>query len=62
MTGDKRTKKSVNYTPRATNMHERCKLCEHFSSFRLVYGECTKVRGSISPRGWCELFKRASKA
>lgn len=55
---DKVTKESVNYTPRAMKVNERCGKCEFFHDTRILYGECRKVKGSISPRGWCELFKK----
>lgn len=54
-------KASVHYTPRAENHNERCKLCEFFLAYRTLYGECEKVKGNISPHGWCRLFKRKEK-
>lgn len=55
---DKRSKDSVHYTARAMDANERCKLCEHFTLTGTAYGSCAKVKGNISPLGWCELFKR----
>ena len=50
----KKTKQAVDYTPTAMVRGERCELCRHF----VAGGKCRKVRGKISPNGWCELFKR----
>jgi hypothetical protein len=55
---DKKNKADVDYTPRALHHNERCKLCEFFSDFHMLYGECSKVKGNISPLGWCRLFSR----
>lgn len=57
---EKRAKESVHYTAHAMKRSERCKLCEHFIAERTLYGECEKVKGHISPFGWCELFKKKS--
>lgn len=58
MSDDKRNKEAVHYTARADNPAERCKRCEHFADSVTLYGTCEKVKGNISPLGWCELFKR----
>lgn len=55
MSDDKRTKESVRYTDHANNPHERCGKCVHF---RPLYQKCSEVKGSINPRGWCELWKK----
>ena len=55
---EKVTKESVSYVSRAMKLHERCKFCEHFSETGTLYGKCERVAGTISPQGWCELFKR----
>lgn len=57
----KRAKEAVHYTARATDLHERCRLCEHFFYVVGLNGRCQKVTGDISPLGWCDLFKRKEK-
>lgn len=59
---EKRTKDDVHYTPRAAKISERCRYCQHFMDTHLLYGECEKVKGNISPHGWCDLFKRKEKS
>jgi len=58
MNDTKRNKEAVHYTARADNTAERCKHCEHFTNSGTLYGECSKVKGNISPLGWCDLFKK----
>ena len=54
----KRAKEAVHYIARASDPNERCKLCEHFTNSGTAYGSCEKVKGNISPLGWCDLWKR----
>jgi hypothetical protein len=51
----KETKGSVDYTADAKNDNERCALCRFFIA---VGGQCRRVAGAVSPKGWCELFER----
>jgi High potential iron-sulfur protein len=57
----RKSKAEVKYTPRATNLDEKCKLCTHFYVVGAYdAGRCTQVEGEINSQGWCELFKRQS--
>ena len=53
---EKKTKAEVSYTPHAAKHNERCALCIHYIAGPV--GQCRRVAGTISPRGWCELFRR----
>lgn len=50
----KKDKADVQYTPKAEMKTQRCELCRYFISS----GRCHKVKGAISPKGWCRLFRR----
>ncbi len=54
MARPKKDKHEVNYTPVAAMKDERCGLCEHF---RPLYNVCTRVKGHIEAKAWCELFE-----
>lgn len=59
MNRGKQEKSLVNYTSHAAMPNERCELCKYFMSFtEFKTNLCQRVKGSISPSGWCKLFKR----
>lgn len=47
------TKGEADYEPHAMNHKNRCELCKHFHPPHA----CEKVKGSISPKGWCKFFE-----
>jgi hypothetical protein len=51
----KATKKEARYTPRARNEQEECAVCRHFLG---ILG-CQRVKGYISPHGWCKFWEKA---
>lgn len=51
---EKQTKTEVEYTSDHGTSNEQCSKCVYF---RHPDG-CEAVMGTISPGGWCELFKR----
>ena len=48
----KLTKAAVDYTVSGTNK-EHCAICEHY----VDPNECSKVKGYIASRGWCDRFE-----
>lgn len=55
----RKPKSEVEYTPKAMNPSEKCRLCAHYYTVGFHdAGRCTRVEGEISPGGWCKLFKR----
>jgi hypothetical protein len=51
---EKATHDVADYEEVSTHTGQFCRICEHFIS----PDGCTKVESPISPRGWCEWFKR----
>lgn len=52
---EKRDKQSVRYTDRSNNPETTCAKCEHFWKY---FHQCDKVKGTVEPKGWCELFEK----
>jgi hypothetical protein len=48
-------KAEADYTAHASNPAHECAVCAHFLG---ILG-CQKVKGYISPHGWCKLWEKA---